>query len=93
MPKYIDSEGAIHTFSTVTSKYNKKKEVFEDFDSDGNLIDMELVKDKEIGFNFSSTGSLSSSQKKDLLKKRADKNFKESGFALEKQKTINNLKQ
>jgi hypothetical protein len=92
MPRYIDKEGNIHTFNQVTSKYNKEKGVFEDFDKDGNLICMELVKDKEMGFNFSSVNSLSSHQKKAMLKKRADKNFKESGLALEKNKMINKLK-
>ena len=91
MPKYKDKEGNIHTFLSVTSKWNKKLEKFEDFDSDGNLIEMELVRSESLGFNYAKTNSMSESQKKTYLKERADKNFKESGFAAEKENVIKNM--
>jgi hypothetical protein len=92
MPQYKDSEGNIHTFQSVTSRYNKESGKFQDFDSNGKLIEMTLVEDKEIGFNFSCISSKSDSEKKEMLKKRADKHFVESGFAEEKNKMIKNLK-
>jgi len=99
MPKYIDSEGVEHYFSSTTSKYDKKEETFVDYDQHGNKIAnkdgslMIRVKTSE-GYctNFSKTSLMSDTQKKDFLQSRADKNFKESGFEANKNQMIKNLK-